>query len=50
MRSFIICTHPQILVSYLAFERLARFPQGGVGQTQAWTPTYVSILRVPQMI
>jgi hypothetical protein len=26
------------------------FPDGGVGQTQAWMPTYVSILRIPQMI
>jgi hypothetical protein len=25
-------------------------PEGGVGQTQAWMPTYVSILRIPQMI
>jgi hypothetical protein len=25
------------------------FPEGGVGQTQAWMPTYVSILRIPQM-
>jgi hypothetical protein len=26
------------------------FPEGGVGLTQAWMPTYVSILRIPQMI
>jgi hypothetical protein len=26
------------------------FPDGGAGQTQAWMPTYVSILRIPQMI
>jgi hypothetical protein len=26
------------------------YPEGGVGQTQAWMPTYVSILRTPQMI
>jgi hypothetical protein len=26
------------------------FPKGGVGQTQAWMSTYVSILRIPQMI
>jgi hypothetical protein len=26
------------------------FPEDGVGQTQAWMPTYVSILRIPQMI
>jgi hypothetical protein len=25
-------------------------PEGGVGQTQAWLPTYVSILRIPQMM
>jgi hypothetical protein len=25
-------------------------PEDGVGQTQAWTPAYVSILRIPQMI
>jgi hypothetical protein len=25
-------------------------PEDGVGQTQAWMPTYVSILRIPQMI
>jgi hypothetical protein len=25
-------------------------PKDGVGQTQAWMPTYVSILRIPQMI
>jgi hypothetical protein len=25
-------------------------PEGGLGQTQAWMPTYVSILRIPQMI
>jgi hypothetical protein len=25
-------------------------PEGGVGQTQAWMPTYVSTLRIPQMI
>jgi hypothetical protein len=24
--------------------------EGGVDQTQAWMPTYVSILRIPQMI
>jgi hypothetical protein len=26
------------------------FPEGGVGQTQAWMPTYVCILHIPQMI
>jgi hypothetical protein len=26
------------------------FPEGGEGQTQAWMPTYVSILHIPQMI
>jgi hypothetical protein len=26
------------------------YPEDGVGQTQAWIPTYVSILRIPQMI
>jgi hypothetical protein len=26
------------------------YPEDGVGQTQAWMPTYVSILRIPQMI
>jgi hypothetical protein len=26
------------------------FPEGGVGQTQAWMPTYVSILHIPQMM
>jgi hypothetical protein len=26
------------------------FPEGGLGQTEAWMPTYVSILRIPQMI
>jgi hypothetical protein len=26
------------------------FPEGGVGQTQARMPAYVSILRIPQMI
>jgi hypothetical protein len=26
------------------------FPEGGVGQTQASMPTYVSILRIPQML
>jgi hypothetical protein len=26
------------------------YPEGGVGQTQAGMPTYVSILRIPQMI
>jgi hypothetical protein len=26
------------------------FPEGEVGQTQAWMSTYVSILRIPQMI
>jgi hypothetical protein len=25
-------------------------PEGGVGQTETWMPTYVSILRIPQMI
>jgi hypothetical protein len=25
-------------------------PEGGVGQTQAWMPTYVSLLPIPQMI
>jgi hypothetical protein len=25
-------------------------PEGGVGQTQVWMPTYVTILRIPQMI
>jgi hypothetical protein len=25
-------------------------PEGAVGQTEAWMPTYVSILRVSQMI
>jgi hypothetical protein len=25
-------------------------PEGGVGQIQAWMPTYVSILHIPQMI
>jgi hypothetical protein len=25
-------------------------PEGGVGQTQAWMPTYVSILRIPHII
>jgi hypothetical protein len=25
-------------------------PEGGVGQTQAWMPTYVTILHIPQMI
>jgi hypothetical protein len=25
-------------------------PERGVGQTQAWMPTYASILRIPQMI
>jgi hypothetical protein len=25
-------------------------PEGGVDQTQAWMPTYVSILRIPQII
>jgi hypothetical protein len=25
-------------------------PEDGVGQTQAWMSTYVSILRIPQMI
>jgi hypothetical protein len=26
------------------------FPERGVGQTQAWMPTYVSILHTPQMM
>jgi hypothetical protein len=26
------------------------FPEGGVGQTQAWLPAYASILCIPQMI
>jgi hypothetical protein len=26
------------------------FPEGGVGQTQAWMPAFASILRIPQMI
>jgi hypothetical protein len=26
------------------------FPEVGVGQTQAWMPTYISILSIPQMI
>jgi hypothetical protein len=26
------------------------FPEGGVGQTQAWMPAYVSIVHIPQMI
>jgi hypothetical protein len=29
---------------------LFSFLKVGVGQTQAWMPTYVTILRIPQMI
>jgi hypothetical protein len=39
-------------VYYFSFHHPWRFfpPEGGVGQTQAWMPTYVIILRIPQMI
>jgi hypothetical protein len=30
--------------------RFFSFPEGGVGQTQAWMPTHVSILRILHMI
>jgi hypothetical protein len=33
-----------------SIEDLLFLPKGGVGQTQAWMSTYVSILRIPQMI
>jgi 5-carboxymethyl-2-hydroxymuconate isomerase len=37
-------------VSKISLRLAFFFPEGGVGQTQAWMPTYVSILRIPQMI
>jgi hypothetical protein len=40
------CYHKQKLFRLCFFSH----PEGGVGQTQAWMPTYVSILRIPQMI
>jgi hypothetical protein len=34
----------------LKFQMSLFFPEDGVGQTEAWMPAYVTILRIPQMI
>jgi hypothetical protein len=48
-----VCQHIQstpVPTSKSCSQRFLDFFWGGVGQTQAWMPTYVSILRIPQMI
>jgi hypothetical protein len=39
-----------VVMNSLASKSCFFHPEDGVGQTEAWMPTYVSILRFPQMI
>jgi hypothetical protein len=51
---------PAVIRAYGSIEQGSEFlkqlfraffpPEGGVGLTQAWMPTYVRILRIPHMI